>query len=106
MPKANVFPEPVEALPMTSFPLSISGIVALWIGVGSANPSRARDDIVCEDRFKRFQAETIQRSVRALHVASSVQIGLPSASAATSSFKALKLLSLKIRFSSAQPLIV
>ena len=35
-PKAAVFPLPVCAWPITSCPLSSSGMACAWIGVGSA----------------------------------------------------------------------
>jgi hypothetical protein len=58
MPKANVFPEPVTALPTTSCPLRISGIADAWMGVGFEKPNLAIDDNVKEERFRDCQADT------------------------------------------------
>ena len=41
-PKARVLPEPVGARPDTSRPVSMSGITAAWMGVGSRIPARRR----------------------------------------------------------------
>ena len=38
--KAPVLPEPVRAMPTTSTPCKISGMVLRWMGVGSWNPLR------------------------------------------------------------------
>jgi len=40
MTKAAVLPDPVRAMPTTSWPCSISGIVRRWMGVGSRYPCR------------------------------------------------------------------
>ncbi len=40
MTKAAVFPEPVLAMPTTSFLSRINGIAFRWIGVGTENPFR------------------------------------------------------------------
>lgn len=58
MPKANVLPEPVTALPTTSCPLKTSGMADAWMGVGCENPKRAIDDNVIGDRFRNCQADT------------------------------------------------
>lgn len=47
---ASVFPEPVEALPMTSCPAIIFRIAADCMSVGFVNLSRARQAIICGDR--------------------------------------------------------
>lgn len=57
---ASVFPEPVEALPMTSCPAVIFRIDADWMSVGFVNLSRARQAIICGDRsrFDHFDMST------------------------------------------------
>lgn len=63
MPNASVFPEPVEALPITSRPLMIEGIHALWMGVGVEKPSF--EILICSSGFKlrESHAETSTPSV-------------------------------------------
>ena len=46
IPKARVFPEPVTAFPITSWPLSISGMAQACIGVGEENFNLEREERV------------------------------------------------------------
>src|SRR3954466_7147211 len=49
MPYANVFPEPVTALPITSCPCKIFGIAADCMGVGEGKPRlEIAERIICE----------------------------------------------------------
>lgn len=63
MPKAKVLPEPVDALPMTSCPSSISGIDDDWIRVGLAKCSFASEVSISDGRPKWFHADTTDRLV-------------------------------------------
>ena len=55
IPKASVFPEPVEAFPITQLPERICGIAADWIGVGLVNSRRASARSVGEERLREAQ---------------------------------------------------
>ena len=46
-PNAMVLPEPVRPRPSTLRPASAGGIVAVWIGNGSAAPSSASAFVIC-----------------------------------------------------------
>ncbi|KAI6759640.1 hypothetical protein HG530_010320 [Fusarium avenaceum] len=67
IPNARVFPEPVCALPITSPPDTISGIVFCWILVGLRNPGRHVEFfLVCEFIPIGQRAERVPPACRGL----------------------------------------
>ena len=58
MPKAIVFPDPVAALPTTSWPSIILGMAACWIAVGFENPDFDKEDRISGESWNDFHADT------------------------------------------------
>lgn len=57
MANASVFPDPVEALPITSRPAIIFRIAAACMSVGFVNLSRARQAVICGDSSRGAQSD-------------------------------------------------
>lgn len=68
--KANVFPEPVDALPMTSWPARMLGIAAAWISVGFRNLRCASEETIRGDKSRGTQADMSRSSAASSWTAS------------------------------------